>query len=268
MKKLVVIALAAAVGLLAQGPGGRAGRMGFGGAGFKGPGGPQSTVAGAPYSGVEVTTRTQILTGGNTIQTQRQSSVYRDSQGRVRTETAMQRPGAPGTAAAVTAITIHDPVAGVMRHIDTQNKVVTERAVHAGARRGGAAPAQHAFAGRAAGARHGADPNVTTEELGQQSVGGVAATGQRITRTIPAGAMGNAQAIQSSREVWTSTELKVPVLIKISDPRFGTTVTQLNNITRAEPDAALFQAPAGYTVRQGPAGRPMGMGRGAHAPQQ
>jgi hypothetical protein len=40
-------------------------------------------------------------------------------------------------------------------------------------------------------------------------------------------------------------------MIKTSDPRFGTTVTQLTNVVRSEPDAALFQTPADYTVSKG-----------------
>jgi hypothetical protein len=63
--------------------------------------------------------------------------------------------------------------------------------------------------------------------------------------------MGNAQPIQIVRETWVSSDLKVPVTVKITDPRFGTTVTQLTNVARSEPDAALFQAPADYTVSKG-----------------
>jgi len=44
---------------------------------------------------------------------------------------------------------------------------------------------------------------------------------------------------------------EVPVMIKSSDPRVGTTTTQLTNITRSEPDPSLFQAPADYTVTKG-----------------
>jgi hypothetical protein len=260
MRKLVLVVLATAVGLLAQGPGGRAGRMGFGGPGFMGPGGVPRTVAGAPYSAVEVTTTQQPLADGNAIQIRRQSTVYRDSQGRVRTETAAGRPAPGGGKTTGTVITIHDPVAGVMRRLDTVARVANETPLRAGSGRNGAARGPRANTGRGPGARRPADPNVTTEDLGQQTVNGVAATGHRITRTIPAGAMGNAQPIQSVREVWTSTDLKVPVLIKTSDPRRGTTVTQLTNINRAEPDAALFQAPPGYAVRQGEAARPMGRG--------
>jgi hypothetical protein len=228
-------------------------------------GGPQATVAGAPYSAVEVTTTQQTLTGGNVIQNQRQSTVYRDSQGRVRTETTVQHPAASGSQTSAQAmIVIHDPVAGVMRHIDTQNRMVSETPIHpagAGPHANGTSSPRGANAPRArANTQRLADPNVTNEDLGVQTINGIAATGHRITRTIPAGAMGNAQPIQSVREVWTSADLKVPVLVKFSDPRYGTTVTQLTNINRAEPDAALFQAPAGYTVRQGNALRPMGRG--------
>jgi hypothetical protein len=260
MKKLILIATVTAVALLAQGPGGRAGRRGFGGPGFMGPGGEQATVTGAPYSAVEVATTQQALAGGNSIQTQRESSVYRDSEGRVRTETAAGQPAPGGGKTPDAVVAIHDPVAGVTRHVDAQNKVVTEMPIRA------AGPQNGTGRGRNPAARRPADPDLTTEDLGLLTVNGMAATGQRITRTIPAGAIGNAQPIQSVREVWTSTDLKVPVLIKTSDPRSGTTVTQLTNIVRAEPDAALFQAPAGYSVRAGAAARPMG--RGARGQQQ
>ena len=40
-------------------------------------------------------------------------------------------------------------------------------------------------------------------------------------------------------------------MVKASDPRFGTRVTQLTNITRSEPDPALFQVPSDYTVTKG-----------------
>jgi hypothetical protein len=93
---------------------------------------------------------------------------------------------------------------------------------------------------------------VQTEDLGTQVINGFAATGTRTTRTIPAGAIGNQQAMQIVREAWVSIDLKVPLLIKSSDPRFGSTVMQLTNIVRAEPDGSLFQIPASYTVTAGP----------------
>jgi hypothetical protein len=40
-----------------------------------------------------------------------------------------------------------------------------------------------------------------------------------------------------------------------SDPRFGNTTYTLTNIQRAEPAAALFAVPSGYTIEQGHRGK-------------
>jgi hypothetical protein len=115
---------------------------------------------------------------------------------------------------------------------------------------------------------------VNREDLGTQTVSGVSATGTRTTITIPAGAIGNQAPIVSTREVWIATTLKVPVLIKSTDPRFGNSTAELTNIVAGEPDVTLFQVPAGYTItdrgRGGPGGMgqgPMGMRRGPGGPQ-
>jgi len=237
-----------------------------------GPGGgpPGRTVSGAPYSGTEVVTVQQVLAGGNVIQNQTKSNVFRDTQGRVRTERTVRHPGPNSSETPATEVMITDPVAGVMRHVNAESRTVNESPLHPAGRPGPPPPGDGNGPGwRPAGGpdradrpvgpagRPGApnDPNVTTENLGVQTINGVAANGTRITRTIPIGTIGNTQAIQSVREIWTSPDLKVPVMVKESDPRFGTTVTELTNIVRAEPDATLFQAPAGYTVRQGGPGR-------------
>jgi hypothetical protein len=101
------------------------------------------------------------------------------------------------------------------------------------------------------------EPNVVSESLGAQTVNGVQADGTRRTRTIPAGAIGNVSAIQIVQETWFSPDLQVPVLVKVTDPRSGVTVRELTNINPTEPDAALFQTPAGYSIlraapRKGP----------------
>ena len=57
--------------------------------------------------------------------------------------------------------------------------------------------------------------------------------------------------IEVVTETWYSPDLQVVVMSKTSDPRFGESVYQLTNITRAEPDPSLFAVPSGYTVKQG-----------------
>ena len=255
MKKLAqfcsILLLAAGV-VFAQGPGpggrrpgafGRAGGEGAFGMEFAGPG-SRTPVTGAPYSGVQVTQFQQTLEGANQIARQGQSKVYRDSQGRVRIE-GTAGPGAFHGQATKSSVHIFDPVAGYSHMLNPQNMTAVSMALPA-PRQGASAEGRRPHeAGSGANA-----PQIVKEDLGTQTINGLAATGTRTTRTIPAGAIGNAQPIQTVREVWVSSDLKVPIMIKSSDPRFGTSVTQLTNITRAEPDASLFQVPAGYAVTQ------------------
>jgi hypothetical protein len=89
----------------------------------------------------------------------------------------------------------------------------------------------------------------TTEDLGEQVVEGVMAKGTRTTTVIPAGAIGNEQPITVTSEEWFSPDLKVLVMTKHADPRSGETTYRLTYITRVEPDASLFDLPAGVTIR-------------------
>ena len=99
---------------------------------------------------------------------------------------------------------------------------------------------------------------ITTVELGTQVVNGVAATGRQVTEVIPAGRIGNAQAITIVRTTWMSTELHLPVQIKVVDPQHGNSDMELTNIVQTEPSSTLFVVPAGYTEKTGGRG-----GRGA-----
>ena len=49
-------------------------------------------------------------------------------------------------------------------------------------------------------------------------------------------------------ERWYSPELKVVVLSRRANPRFGETVYRLTNLVRGEPGPELFEIPAGYRV--------------------
>jgi hypothetical protein len=165
----------------------------------------------------------------------------------VRIEHTRNKPAA-STGETQSIITIFDPVGGYSYVLNPATLTALKT------------PLPPAHAGREGGPprRKNGDFNVQTENLAAQIINGVPATGTRVTETIAAGAIGNQQAIQVVRETWVSTDLKVPVLIKTSDPRFGSTVMQLTNIAQAEPDASLFQVPSTYTVeeRTHGAGRP------------
>jgi len=263
---IFVLTLAGASGLMAQ-PGGR--RMGP-------PGGPGDfallggqfgfagkVVTGAPYSAQAVTQVMQTLADGTHIQHSSSAILARDSQGRTRIERSMSAIGrldASGTAAR-TLVSIHDPVASMSYELDAASHTARQMQISSnGGRRGpgpgpGPAGAPRPGGGPRPDARKGG-ADTTTEDLGTQVVAGVNAQGTRVTRTIPAGAQGNDKAISIVRETWYSSDLQMVVMSKTTDPRFGETTYTLSNVSRAEPDPALFTVPSGYTIQQGRPGRP------------
>ncbi|HEV2664662.1 MAG TPA: energy transducer TonB, partial [Blastocatellia bacterium] len=87
-----------------------------------------------------------------------------------------------------------------------------------------------------------------TEQLGKHMVEGLECEGTRAVTTMPPGAIGNERPIETVNETWYSPELKMMILSKRSDPRFGESTYRVGNIVRSEPDAALFQIPSEYTI--------------------
>jgi hypothetical protein len=89
----------------------------------------------------------------------------------------------------------------------------------------------------------------TTKELGFKDIEGVRAEGKLRAYTIPAGEIGNKNAITVSTETWTSPELQITVYSKHSDPRTGEVIYRLTNVNRSEQPRALFSVPDGYTIK-------------------
>jgi hypothetical protein len=207
----------------------------------------RKVVTGSPYSAQAVTERIQVLPDGNKIDQKITANVYRDSQGRTRQEMTMGPMGpwgAPNNASPMAVI--HDPVAGVAYTLNPSKQSAVKHAL-ASPRE----PRENAQNRQARLQRFNA--SATTESLGTKMIGGVEAQGTRTTVTIPAGRIGNAQAIQVVTEKWYSPALQVTVMETRSDPRSGTTTYQLTNINQTEPDPSLFQVPSNYTTREGPA---------------
>jgi hypothetical protein len=81
---------------------------------------------------------------------------------------------------------------------------------------------------------------------------------RKVTRTIPAGAIGNLNAIVITSERWYSTALDLLLEDTHTDPRFGTTTYQLSNIGLS-PASSLFTPDPSFTQVQGG-----GFGMGGH----
>jgi hypothetical protein len=239
-------------------------------------------VIGAPYTAEAVTDVVQTLADGNRIVRKSKAQISRDSQGRTRREQGLAMFGpvvnAPDGADQPRNVQISDPAAGTMIMLDLQtrtahkmpaprmmihNKIAAvggavnvdkfEAAVPpvgAGALGGVMFERRIAIAGGATAATRVNEPVV--EQLGTTFMEGVAVEGTRTTVTIPAGQIGNERPIEITSERWFSPDLKVLVMSKQSDPRFGETTYRLTNLTRTEPPADLFEIPPGFSVVEPP----------------
>lgn len=200
------------------------------------------TVSGAPYSAQVTFEHTQTLSDGNLIDQKNTATVYRDSQGRTRVEETW-----PGNSAnPQEIIRITDPVARVSYVLDPSKKTA-HRFTMPPARTGG--NPRPNFAGSP-------NPNIATQSLGSKNLDGLYVQGTQITRTIPAGQMGNTAAVQITTARWFSSDLSIDLSTETTDPLHGNSTTTLSNISRDEPASTLFQVPSDYTVvNGGPAGR-------------
>lgn len=225
---------------------------------------------GAPYTAEAVTESTQVLADGNRINRKSLTRVYRDGEGRMRREEVNET----GT---VVSVSIVDPIAHLSYVLQPQSRTayretgqnqlfIVRSKIEPGADRMADAPPPPppppppSAAGTPlrtaapeirmrvpiSGSEVG---DVTQENLGQQNVEGVSATGTRTITTFPAGAIGNLQPLKVVSEQWFSPDLQVLVMTKHIDPRSGETTYRLQNIVRAEPDRSLFAVPADYSLK-------------------
>jgi hypothetical protein len=193
-------------------------------------------VTGAPYSAMG-TSETIITTpdGGKVVR-QNTVRVWRDSDGRTRSEYELTSIGGPTPVEINSRLTvIDDPAARERYMLQPDGKVITVPI---------------------APCRPASEPDVTVGpprparlplkvsapvRLGERMVGGETVTGSRVEATIPAGAMGNERPVKMSAEQWYGKDLQVVVEATYKDPRTGETKYRLREIQRDEPDARLFR---------------------------
>ena len=211
-------------------------------------------VTGAPFSAVAVSETTQTLADGNHISRKTQTNLYRDSQGRVRREITLVGFGPMAASGQPKSfVVINDPVGGVTYLLHPDEKTA-EKMASPFAKMGGAAREAMRNKRSAREQQEIANGTLHQEDLGTQTIAGVTAQGTRLTRTIPAGQMGNEKPITIVNERWYSNDLQTVVVSKRSDPWSGETTYTLTNINRTEPDASHFTVPSDYSVTQGRSG--------------
>ncbi len=249
-----------------------------------------ANVKNAPFSAEVITQYDRTLDNGGHIHRESRGAIFRDSQGRMRTES---QPSAlqPGSDKA-DRITINDPIQQVIIYLNPKTRTATVVDIGPNPSAIAAKPAKAKqkskirLAGQPAtgngpsdtlsGSNPAGGPGnlplaqgipataatsrmdattfinspATIVPLGTRNIEGVNATGTRTTRIIHPGTMGNDKPIVSISDTWVSTDLKVTVLSETDDGQEGHSTMKLVNIVRGEPNAALFVIPAGYKVKE------------------
>jgi hypothetical protein len=286
MKRTLILVLAVSCCALAQDSGSGSGNVTYRAAGVAGPvgpvtavafgaiGGSAGVVAGAPYSATITNESVQTLADGTHITQSSSGTTARDSQGRTRQDAPFPVLGNLSAADAPHLVFLQDPVAGASYTLNLTDKTAWKGPVPPP---GAGAPGMMLstntfFVHSASGAPLPPPPppdapaastmliqkrlaesegDVTTENLGSQTIEGVQATGVRTTQTIAVGKIGNDRPITIVTEVWTSPELKTIVMSKRNDPRMGEQTFKLTNIQRGEPDPSLFVVPSDFKITEG-----------------
>jgi len=228
--------------------------------------GAGEVVTSAPYTATATTESTQVLADGNRIVNKTSSFVARDSQGRTRRETDLHRIGTMQIDSPK-MVFINDPTTHT-QYIFTPGGGEATKVVRSEGnwkegpqiielRKMREQRLKDKTIVTVQGAHEGQQSKESTEQvkhedLGTQTIEGVSAQGKRETVTIPAGQIGNERPIEIVTETWFSPELHTMVLRKHSDPRMGDSTYRLTEIKRIEPDASLFQPPAGAKLRSEP----------------
>lgn len=213
-------------------------------------------VRGLPYTAERVSESVRVLADGNRIVQRSSEQLYRDGDGRSRVDSVWV-----GRA----LVQIQDPVQNMSYRLYPREQMGIKMSMGSPSPVAGTAPAgmmpvgKDGFAGAAKVAEQlapalaaaaSSDSVQTTRALGTRQMEGLAVEGTLVTSTIAAGKAGNTLPIVSTVETWHAHDLDLDVYVKTIDPRDGERVTRLQNVRRAEPPAAVFAIPDGYTVQE------------------
>jgi len=197
-----------------------------------------SPLTNSPFTATVSASIVRELNDGTTITLVNHRLVVRDSKGRIYQERRRLVPPDGNQRSAVTRIEISDPGQHIKYFcyqtskscvLADYNVVVSEPVVPVGPVGDG---------------KH----YLSREDLGKGVIEGIETIGTRETLTTSAGAMGNDREVALTKEFWYSPKLALNLVVKRLDPVQGTQTFTVSNLQLAEPDARLFNVPAGFKV--------------------
>lgn len=193
----------------------------------------------SPFSGVVNIERTIIRKDGSAVRVKSTHDVARDSRGRIHNELRALVPVSSTDRAELLRINLYDPQTRISTEIDVRQRTFRTVTLNH-------PPATEPPSIRFAAPDGNAPPNEFTqqEDLGIRDIEAVSAHGIRETQTVTDDNSGKQVVITD--EYWYSEDLRVNLMIKHNDPRQGTTTMTVAQVSRTEPDPALFEVPEGY----------------------
>ena len=202
-------------------------------------------VAGAPFTATVEFETTQVLSDRTVVTHRSTSFVARDSKGRTRTELRAMSEGPNGPQPETIEAIVFDPETRVRTTLSAKRLTATQAIVKLPVMLAGNAPPT---AGGGKVGRVLAQKNDSVEEIGMDYMDGTDVKHFRERRIVSFGDAGNESSVATVYEYWYAPGLKVNLMSKRTDPRTGMQMARLKEIKRVEPNASLFEIPAGYKV--------------------
>jgi hypothetical protein len=196
----------------------------------------------APFMATLDTEWVRYAGDGGTITFVNERHIARDGQGRIYEERWWLVPKNSDRKSKMNWIQIANPKERALFNCNVERKVCELRNYDPAEDLAAAAPLRPIPSGAATRGR------TNIEDLGTQNIAGVETIGRRQTTTIEAGVVGNDQPLTAVREYWHSQELGLNLLSVLSGPMIGKQTFSITELTPGEPDAQLFQVPAGYKI--------------------
>ena len=202
-------------------------------------------VRGAPYTGTAVTDATQVLADGNRIVNHSVAKLARDSEGRTRREETVSNFGPLATETA-RLVFITDPVAKAEFILNLDDRTAIVRKLQGTKIITVEQKRDLEAAGKPI--QSPAPTESRQDALGEDVIEGLTCDHMMLYEMIPAESIGNERPIVITSETWASPDLRLLVIRKKKDPRFGETVYKVTHIVRGNPDPSSFQVPRDFKV--------------------
>jgi hypothetical protein len=207
-----------------------------------GPGIFVTPVPSAPFSGVINVERLIVQPDGSVASFKSTRDIHRDSQGRIYNEVRTLLPVSSSEPPQIVSILLYDPQTRISTTLYPRDRKFTSGTVN---RPPATVPPALLYASPT-GQSLPPSEFANEEDLGIQELSGLSVRGVRETQTIPADKSETGQDIVITDEYWYSNDLSINMRIKHVDPRKGSVTMTVTQVTRTEPDAALFEIPPGY----------------------